>query len=349
MRKSNNPSIVIARLINYWLNDYLLNRNIVSNQTVKGYNETLTSFLNFLENEKSIDGVSFSPEAFCVKNIEDWLIYQKDVKGNKPSSCNTRLGSIRTFLKFVAKEDRSLAYLYFESKGIQKMIVPKTKIEGISKEAMKILLNTPDRSTKTGRCYLTLFTTMYNTGVRMDEIISLQVNNLFFDTKYPCIRVIGKGSKIRTLSIFPKTVGLLKNHLRENHGSTLLPNSYVFYSRNTGFNGKLSQNAVNKQLKKYAKQAHEKCNEIPINFHAHQIRHSISTHLLENGMNIVQISELLGHSSIQTTMVYLGITMKMKQEACEIMEDPDIKKIPKKWKNDKSLIKLSGIKDKKIK
>ncbi len=41
--------------------------------------------------------------------------------------------------------------------------------------------------------------------------------------------------------------------------------------------------------------------------------------------------------------------MKMKQEACEIMEDPDIKKIPKKWKNDKSLIKLSGIKDKKIK
>jgi site-specific recombinase XerD len=347
MAKNNKQAIVISRLVNKWLNNYLITRKIVSDQTIKGYNETLTSFLNFIEIEKGIDGASFGPDSFCENNIEDWLVYLKDHNKNQPSSCNTRLGSIRAFLKYVAKEDKSLAYLYYESKNIQKMIVMKTNIEGISQEAMKVLLSIPNVTTKTGRKYLALFTCMYNTGVRINEILSLQVKNVFLNTERPCIRVIGKGSKVRTLSIFKRTVELLEQQLIENHGGNPLPNSYLFYSRNKGLNGKLSQKAVNNQLKKYATIAHEKCSEIPVSFHAHQIRHSISSHWLENGINIVQISELLGHCNLQTTMEYLKISLKMKQEALEKMEDSELKLLPKKWKNDKSLKDLCGLKKQK--
>lgn len=101
--------------------------------------------------------------------------------------------------------------------------------------------------------------------------------------------------------------------MAEFHASN--PEAFVFYSRNTGVFGKLTQPAVNKMLKKHAACAHKICDEVPIELHAHQIRHAKATHWLEDGMNIVQISLLLGHEHLQTTMVYPDISNDKKAAA----------------------------------
>ena len=106
----------------------------------------------------------------------------------------------------------------------------------------------------------------------------------------------------------------------------------------------MSQVAVNKQLKNYARQAHESCPEVPVAMHAHQIRHGRASHWLEDGLNIVQISRLLGHSQIETTMVYLDVTNEMKAAALAKVEDDSVTKMPKKWKQDMNLASLCGIK-----
>jgi hypothetical protein len=78
--------------------------------------------------------------------------------------------------------------------------------------------------------------------------------------------------------------------------------------------------------------------------HCHQIRHGSASHWLDDGLNIVQISRLLGHSDITTTMVYLDISEEMKAKALAKIADCSITTIPKEWKQDKSLASICGIK-----
>ncbi|ETR69181.1 MAG: hypothetical protein OMM_09825, partial [Candidatus Magnetoglobus multicellularis str. Araruama] len=162
---------------------------------------------------------------------------------------------------------------------------------------------------------------IYSTAARIDEILSLKIEQLHLDAEKPNATIIGKGSKIRTLYLLPKAVAHLKNYLKEFHGETPIPKAYVFYSRNFGPHGKMSQTAVNKQLKKHARTAHQICDEVPLNIHAHQLRHAKASHWLEDGMNIVQISFLLGHEQLQTTMIYIDITTEQELKALATLED----------------------------
>ena len=107
----------------------------------------------------------------------------------------------------------------------------------------------------------------------------------------------------------------------------------------------MSQTGVNKQLKKHARAAHEMCDEVPLDLHAHQLRHAKASHWLDDGMNIVQISFLLGHEQLQTTMVYIDITLEQELKALATLEDENDKKVSKKWKNVKGgLAGFCGVK-----
>lgn len=97
--------------------------------------------------------------------------------------------------------------------------------------------------------------------------------------------------------------------------------------------GKMSQPAVDKFLKKYARKCREYCPDIPLNLHAHLLRHSKASHWLEDGMNIAQISFLLGHENLQTTMVYLDISTENLSEALATLEEEKDKEIIPRWKS----------------
>jgi len=340
---NHRQTLQITKLIDQWVNQYLPEQGSVSEHTARSYRISLALFLGFLESEKKVDGTSIIPDDFSHQSIEEWLAWLVAKRGNSPATCNDRLGSIRSFLKYIAREDITLAYLYNESMLIPLRKTLRKRVEGISKKAMKALLEVPDQGTKSGRAYLAMFVVMYNTGVRIDEILSLKIRELHLDDSLPHITVIGKGSKVRTLSLLPRTVKVVKRFLDEFHGNSSEPSHYVFYSRNSGPCGKLSQMAVNKQLKKYSATAHEKCPEVPISMHCHQIRHTAASHWLANGMNIVQISALLGHSNVETTMVYLDISLEMKTAALAKVEDPSVAGIAKKWKKPGGLAEACGL------
>ena len=81
----------------------------------------------------------------------------------------------------------------------------------------------------------------------------------------------------------------------------------------------------------YAQIAHALCPEVPLDLHAHQFRHARATHWLEEGMNIAQISELLGHESIETTMKYLDISITQIQKGLAVLKDENDKNAIPKW------------------
>ena len=345
MKKAINESVMIARYINSFLNEYVPSQKSRSSHTLKSYQYALALYIGFLDTEKKICAESLCGGCFSRTIIEEWLQWLIKQRGCSPETCNNRLASLRAFLKYLGSREISLLYLSEDATRIPRKKEVRKKVKGMSKKAVQVLLSVPDLSTKAGRRDLALMIIIYSTAARMDEILSLKTEQLHLNAEKPNVTIIGKGSKIRTLYLLPKAVTHLKKYLKVFHGDTPDPKAYVFYSRNTGPHGKMSQTAVSKRLKKHAGAAHEMCDEVPRDLHAHQLRHAKASHWLEDGMNIVQISFLLGHEQLQTTMVYLDITLEQELKALQTLEDENDKKVSKKWKNVKGgLAEFCGVK-----
>ena len=329
--RASNESVTLARHINDFLNEYVPSQKSRSEHTLKAYSDTLCLYIGFLETEKGIRSENLSGECFSVVNIEKWLVWLMEVRSCSPDTCNNRLASLRAFLKYLGSRNIQYLHLSQAASQIPRRKVYAKKVIGMSKKAVQALLATPSPSTKAGRRDIALMVVMYSTAARIDEVLSMKIEHLHLDAKKPYITVIGKRSKIRTLYLLPKAVAHLKAYIKDAHGDSQESSSYVFYSRNAGPTGKMSQKAVNKQLKKHAKTAHAQCTEVPEDIHAHQLRHAKASHWLEDGMNIVQISFLLGHAQLQTTMVYLDITTEQEMAALATLEDENERSAPKKW------------------
>lgn len=331
--KIGNEAIVIARHISDFLNTYAPSQKTASMHTLKSYQTSLALYISFLESKKGITRTSLTRKCFERPFIEEWLCWLDNNRGCSPETCNNRLASLRVFLKYLGSRDIQFMYLFNEACSIDRRKCQKKKIEGLSRNAIKALMACPNTKTATGRRDLTLMILLYGTATRLDEILSLKVGQLHLEQAKPSATIMGKGNKMRTLYLLPKAVTYARKYLKEFHGSSPNPESYVFYSRNTGSRGKLTQPAIAKMLKKYAKIAHKICTDVPLTLHAHCFRHAKASHWLEDGMNIVQISFLLGHEQLQTTMVYLDITTEQEAKALATLESENDKKVQPKWKN----------------
>ena len=331
--KIGNDALFIARHISDFLNTYAPSQKTASMHTLKSYQTSLALYISFLESMKGITQTSLNRKCFERPFVEEWLVWLANIRGCSPETCNNRLASLRVFLKYLGSRDIQFLYLFNDACSIDRRKCQKKKVEGLSRDAVKALMECPDTKTASGRRDMTFMVLLYSTAARLDEMLSLKISQLHLEQAKPSATIIGKGSKVRTLYLLPKAVAYLRKYMKEFHGTNPNPESYIFYSRNIGSTGKLTQPAIAKMLRKYALTAHEICPDVPLTLHAHQFRHAKASHWLEDGMNIVQISFLLGHEQLQTTMVYLDITIEQEAKALATLESENDKKIQPKWKN----------------
>ncbi|MDO4978452.1 MAG: tyrosine-type recombinase/integrase [Eubacteriales bacterium] len=334
MKKANKEACELAGYIYSFLNDYAPNQRTSSNHTLKSYSIALTLYIGFLEEVKQVTPDKLTAEYFGQPVMEEWLNWLRDVRECSPQTCNIRLASIRVFLTYLASRDVKYLHLSNNASHIKARKTMKKHVEGMSRNAVKVITEQPDPATKTGRRDLTFMVLLYATAARMDEMLDMKVSQLHLSADRPYVTLIGKGRKTRNIYLLPKAVAHVQRYLKDFHGSNPNDDDFLFYSRNTGKTGKLSQTAIDKMLKKHAKAARKKCSDVPEKLHAHQFRHAKASHWLEDGMNIVQISFLLGHADVKTTMVYLDITTEAELKAMATLDDEEDKKIPKKWKAD---------------
>ena len=345
MKKADKESFAIAKHINSFLTVFVPSLKNQSENTVRSHETAIALFLGYLESEMNINPATLSGKCFSRDYIEKWLLWLRGSRCCSPQTCNVRLASIRVFLKYLGEKEVSMLHISQAASAIPRMKTVRKKVEGMSKNAVRVLMETPDTSTVAGRRDLALIVAIYSTAARLDEILSLKVKHLNLDSKDAYATIVGKGSKIRSLYLLPKAVAHLKQYLKESHGDAPHSDAYVFYSRNEGVFGKLSQAAVSKRLKTHAKVANAICAEVPIDLHAHQLRHAKASHWLEDGMNILQISFLLGHEHLETTLIYLDISIEQKALALGTLEDDYARNLTKKWKSDTdSLSAFCGVK-----
>ena len=325
-------SLRLGALVHKWTCSYLPSVGAQSPHTVRTYRSSLGMFSGFLSQNKGLTPFNLNTDCFSANILNEWVVWMKTSAGASSSTCNNRMAAIKSLLLFMGGEDMGLAYLYDAAKKHVKPInEPQREVNSISKEAIKALFQEPDLNSRVGRRDYAFLLLTYGTGMRLDEVLSLKVKDLTMVKGKGAVHILGKGNKLRTIPLLDNLVDCLCSYMNEFHGRTPKANDLVFYSPCHSMRAKLTQPAISKRLKLYAESAHFKCSEVPLDMHAHVLRHSRATHWREEGLNLVEIMELLGHSSYQSTLIYQTVTDQQKREAIEKMADEEVNNLPKKW------------------
>lgn len=353
MRTKNNTKSGItqqakelARYTYDWINIHVPSLKTSSCHTERSYRLSLSLYVRFLESDKGITPFNLNGECFSVERLNEWQIWMKQVRGVCNGTCNNRMAAIKSLLEYIGGRNPAYSYLYIRASGhTHPLKEPKRKVNGMSRDAVQAIFAVPDTTTRIGLRDLVLMMLSYGVAARIDEILSLKVSDIHLKAKEPFVILHGKGGRIRSIYLQKRLVEWLERYLKLFHKPNPKPDDFLFYSPCHGIRGKLTQPAISKRLKLYAKKAHERCEEVPLGLHSHLWRHSMACHWREDNINIVEIKELMGHSSLQSTMVYQDVTEEQKKAAIETLEDTVTKAMRKKWKlpENKGLAAMFGI------
>lgn len=276
-------------------------QNHSSKQTKKTYQDGLTIFRRYITDEKklSLRKFTFSQCTFdFVLDYRNWLI---DVKGYQKSTVNNRLAALKTYLLYAASRDISLQQVYLNVVDVPFLKVPKV-IRPIIEDtgALKAFLDAPP-NTKLG-CRDTLILSMlFDTMIRVDELIRLDIKDVRVDVDPPYLFVHGKGSKERTVAISDKVVPLIRSYINEFYDEQPDKRHPFFYTTIHGIENRMSERNVERIVKKYADIVRKEYPDLPKSVYPHMLRRTRGTGLYRDGVPIEAIAVAMGHSSTQTT------------------------------------------------
>lgn len=221
----------------------------------------------------------------------------------KPATRNQRLSAISAFSEYAQNRNFDAASV-FRSAVIKlpvKKSIPKQRAV-FTREEIKILLNLPDENYETGLRDKVLLSLMYATGARAQEICDLKVRDIRMKDTSASITLMGKGSKTRQVGVSKKLADTLRRYIVHRHIDKY-PDRHIFSSQT---HEQMTISCVEGIYKKYVVMAKVQNPSLfqENSYPPHSMRHSTACHLLEAGVDIVTIKNILGHVSVQTTQIY---------------------------------------------
>jgi site-specific recombinase XerD len=245
--------------------------------------------------------------------VLDFLHDLEVERHNIAATRNVRLAAIHTFFRYCAAEHPERVEQCQRVLAVPFKRTRSRTVEYLEFTEIQAVLAAIDRSTVGGRRDYALLVTMFNTGARVQEIVTLRIADLRLAPP-PHLRLCGKGRKERLCPLWPQTVELLRAFLAERH-SPPGGDQPLFLNH---CRGPLSRFGVRYILAKYCTQAREAIPTLAAKrLHPHSMRHSTAVHLLRAGVDIVTISQWLGHASVTTTNRYATVDLEMKRKAIE--------------------------------
>lgn len=305
-----------AKYLSRFLSEYLPHERNVSPNTILAYRDTFVLFIDFMKSERKIGLNRLSLKDVSRDNVIGFMNWLATTQHSSPSTRNCRLAAIRSFCSFVQYEVVGMMEQWQSILSI-KCIKTETKaLNYLTVEGIKLLLAQPDTTTWKGRRHLAILSLMYDTGARVQELADLKVDSVRINSEPYTIRLFGKGRKARIVPLMKEQVVILRQYMEENNLDDSNKVSYpLFYNSR---HEKLTREGITYILSLYADLARKEAPHlVPSRLSCHSLRHSRAMHMLQAGVNIVYIRDILGHVSIQTTDVYARADSKAKREALE--------------------------------
>lgn len=188
-----------------------------------------------------------------------------------------------------------------------------TPIEYLEKNEIEALLAGIDRTTPSGRRDYAMFALMFNTGARVQEIVDLRTRDVRLEP--PCqVRFVGKGNKVRTCPIWPRTAQLLKDLMSKRQSAPGDSADQRIFVNERGY--PITRFGIRYLLQKHVAVAASTAPSLATKrIHPHSLRHTTAIHLLKAGVDFATISQWLGHASLNTTMRYARADLDLKRQA----------------------------------
>ncbi|HRE68878.1 MAG TPA: site-specific integrase [Cyclobacteriaceae bacterium] len=303
-----------ARYLTKFFSDYLIGERGASVHTIRSYSNTFTHLLAFMDKMEHIKADILLLDHFdrkVVLRFLDWLQISKQCSN---ATRNQRLAALHSFFKYMQYEDVKRMARWQEILSIKVKRHERKSVHYLTVDGIKLLLEQIPVDNPTGRRNLALISLMYDSGARVQEIIDLSPSSLRMD-KPACLTLLGKGNKKRIVPLQDNQVSLLKGYMKENLLDDHANNQRPLFANNRG--GKLTNAGITYILNIYADMARKVNPDLIPQISPHTLRHSKAMHLLQAGVNLVYIRDLLGHVSIQTTEIYARADSKQKREALE--------------------------------
>ena len=277
---------------------FLKNEKNYSNDTIISYKNDLTQFFNYLKDYKLLKNADI--KYINHKIMRKYIVYLKENKYSR-RSISRKVSSTRSFFKFIHKE--GIININPTLNLITPKINKKLPYFLYLQEVIK-LIEAPSEKTIFGIRDRAILEVLYGTGIRVRELVNLNIGNIDFTEKI--IKVFGKGSKERILPLSNPSIRAIQEYLEnrnlfnKNKFTKINNEVALFLNR---FGGRLTERSIRRIIIKYMKIAGLNKKLSP-----HVLRHSFATHLLGGGADLRSVQELLGHKSLSTTQIYTHIT-----------------------------------------
>lgn len=304
-----------SKYLTDFLTQYLPGERGVSPNTVLSYKDSFLLLITFMKTIKGIPPERLDLNDINRNNAQAFLNWIQTERGCGDASRNPRLTALHSFFRYLQYEDPVYLHACGQILSIPMKRTSTTTVTYLSLDTIKAILEGPDLTSKRGRRDLALLSIMYDTGARVQEIIDLTPAMVRLDSPYT-VKLKGKGNKSRIVPLMEEQVGFLKDYMSENGLLKSFATQYPLFSNSR--KEKLTRAGVAHILSKYVLLARERIVDvIPRTVTPHVIRHSRAMHLLQAGVNLVYIRDLLGHVSVKTTEIYARADSKKKREALE--------------------------------
>lgn len=309
----NNPEPGFTELLGRFFTEYLPNSVNASPNTITSYKCAFRLLFKYIQSETEIKICQIDFQKLNFGLLNDFFNWMINVRGNSRTTAKQRMGALASFADYA--ECRNLEAGYSFKISIKKISQKSLRrIKGkqrsaFTREELQILFSIPDPSEKVGWRDLVILCVMYSSGARAQELCDLTVKNVSYDEKGNAILTLtGKGQKTRRVKITAESTALLDKYINTRK-IRADPDSYIFPSQR---NSHLSVAAIEEIYEKYVRKAKQLHPELFCNgpYTPHVMRHTTATHLIEAGVPLPIVKNILGHSSIQTTQIYLDLSQQ---------------------------------------
>ena len=272
---------------------YLQAEKNASEHTVKNYSIDLRNFFSFMK-DLPIEKMDYLEIRRFLASLNE--------KGFSKSSISRKLACLRSFFKFLVREN------YLKENPASSISTPKKdkKLPLFLEEKEVVnLLEAPASDTKTERRDKAILELLYSSGVRVSELVGLNIEDIDFFGEV--LRVRGKGKKERLVPAGSKALNSIREYVESRSDGNSSGRGALFLNKGKT---RLTDRSVRRIVLKYARRI-----ALNKNISPHVLRHTFATHLLDRGADLRSVQELLGHENLSTTQIYTHVTTKRLKEA----------------------------------
>lgn len=324
-----------ALYLNKYFTVYLPNESGSTPMTIDSYRYAFILYLTYMQEELHISADRVQISNLTHKNVLLFLEWLQEQRQNGVATRNQRQSAINSFVRFLMYEFPEHLNEYQRILGIPIKKAPQKEISYMKTDGVKLLMEQVDHESSNGLRDYVILSLLYTTGMRVSELINIRVKDLSLHTPHTLL-IHGKGQKSRYVPLMGNIIPSIQKYLaQEGYDRQEKLDEWLFKNH---MHTQFTRQGINYLVGKYAKSAQEINLEIiPEDFSPHKMRHSTAMGLVDSGVDLIYIRDLLGHVSVKTTEIYGKADVRKKREAIEAASKEIVPITVAEWDNNSDL------------